>query len=309
MELAVGELAQVLGQSQPRVSRHIAILCDSRLAERRREGSWIFLRQCVSKHSGRPLSAAIAGLLDAAEKEDEAFAARCAEDRRHLAAIREAREKNAAEYFARHAGEWDQIRALLGPGSTVEAALVGSLGRDDRLGRLLDVGTGTGRIAALLADRCFHLVGFDKSTEMLRLARAKLQDLPVEKWELVQGNFNALPFEEDSFDTITLHQVLHYAQDPLRVLREVARVCRSAGRVLIVDLAAHEREELRKRHAHVRLGFSDEQMLELLSESGFAPDPPITLPGEALTTKLWTASRAAATKVPSKHQQAKGTTT
>src|SRR5688572_7114925 len=147
MELAVGELAQVLGQSQPRVSRHVAILCDSGLAERRREGSWVFLRQTISADSARPLAAALARMLALAEDEDEAFAARCSEDRRHLAAIRAGREKHAGEFFARHAPEWDNIRALLGPAQRVEAALLKGLGGGGGLGRLLDIGTGTGRIA------------------------------------------------------------------------------------------------------------------------------------------------------------------
>jgi ArsR family transcriptional regulator len=291
MELAVGELAQVLGQSQPRVSRHVGILCDSGLAERRREGSWIFLRQAASATGSRGLGAAIAGMLETAEDEDVAFGARCAEDRRHLAAIRTAREQGAAEYFARHAGEWDQLRSWLSPAKTVEAALLESLG-PERLGRLLDIGTGTGRIAELLADRSEHVVALDKSTEMLRLARARLQRFPPQQVELVQGDFASLPFGEAEFDAVVLHQVLHYAQEPAQALAEAARVCGPGGRIAVVDLATHEREELRERHAHARLGFSDEQMLEWLTESGFAPSSlPIALPGKGLTTKIWLASR------------------
>lgn len=290
MELAVGELAQVLGQSQPRVSRHIAILCDSGLAERRREGSWVFLRQSISSNSARPIASATARLLAAAEEEDSDFAARCAEDRRHLAAIRELREKGAAEYFARHAEEWDRLRSLLSPAEKVEGALLKALGKEP-LGRLLDIGTGTGRMAELLADRASHVAALDRSPEMLRLARARLQRLPAESWELVQGDFGALPFEPATFDTVVLHQVLHYAHEPAYPLREAARVCRPGGRIAIIDLAAHEREDLRKRHAHVRLGFTDDQMLTLLSESGFTPSLPIALPGNGLTTKIWTASR------------------
>ena len=290
MELAVGELAQVLGQSQPRVSRHVGILCDSGLAQRRREGSWVFLRQAISTGSARPLASAVARMLAVAEDEDEAFAARCNEDRRHLAAIRSGREKHAGEFFSRHAPEWDNIRSLLGPAQKVEAALLKSLGGGS-LGTLLDVGTGTGRIAELLAPRADHVVALDRSPEMLRLARARLQQLPPEQWELVHGDFTALPFEADTFDTVVLHQVLHYAHEPAYPLGEAARVCRAGGRIVIVDLAAHEREELRNRHAHVRLGFSDEQMLEWLTESGFSPSPPAVIPGQGLTTKIWIASR------------------
>jgi len=292
MELAVGEVAQILGQSQPRVSRHVGILCDAGLAERRREGSWTFLRQTISERSPRKLEAAVARLLSAAEACDPAFAERCAEDRRHLAAIRANRENAAAEYFALHAEEWDSLRAMLGPAEKVEAALTGAL-QGMPAGRLLDIGTGTGRIAELLAEMACHVVALDKSPEMLRLARARLQNLPSEEWELVQGDFNALPFKAESFDTVVFHQVLHYAHEPSSVLQEAARVCRAGGRILIADFAYHEREELRRLHAHIRLGFTDEQMLELLTESGFEPSPPVTVPGKELTTKIWTAHRAA----------------
>lgn len=294
MELAVGELAQVLGQSQPRVSRHIRILCDAGLAERRKEGSWVFLKSAVSEHTAPPLGAAAARLLTVAEHEDGTFAARCAEDRRHLAAIRAGREASAQAYFARHAQEWDTLRRLHGADEPVETALLRALEHRE-LGALLDVGTGTGRMAELLATRADHVTALDKSPEMLRIARARLQTLPANKISLVQGDFSLLPFAPASFDTVMFHQVLHYAQDPGAVLAEAARVLRPSGSVAVVDLAAHDREELRERHAHARLGFSDEQMLSLLCEAGLMPDPPIALPGDPLTVKIWTARRNSAT--------------
>ena len=139
MELAVGELAQVLGQSQPRVSRHVRILCDAALAERRKEGSWVFLRSAIGAGRAPPLGAAAANLLAVAESDDAQFAARCSEDRRHLAAIRAAREVSAATYFARYAAEWDQLRGLHSPDAPVEAALVQALGGAN-LGALLEIG-------------------------------------------------------------------------------------------------------------------------------------------------------------------------
>lgn len=292
MDLAVGEVAHVLGQSQPRVSRHVAILCASGLAERRREGSWIFLRLTVSPGSPDGLDAAIANLLEAAEGADEVFAARCAEDRRHLAAIRSTRQKQAAEYFARHAEDWDRLRAMLSPFKDVESLLQAALSPAP-VGRLLDIGTGTGRSAMALAPQADHIVGLDRSPEMLRLARVELQDLPHKQWELVQGDFLALPFDGDSFDTVLLHQVLHYASDPALPIAEAARVCRPGGRVVIVDLAAHEHEELRERHAHERLGFTDEQMLGWLTQNDLSPTVTEALPGNGLTIKLWIARRVA----------------
>jgi ubiquinone/menaquinone biosynthesis C-methylase UbiE len=290
MELAIGELAHVLGQSQPRVSRHVAILADAGLAERRREGSWVFLRQ--SQAVGNATAAAVARLLAAAEDEDVGFARTCEEDRRHLAAIRGAREHNAAEFFARHAGEWDRLRALLAPAEAVEAALVSALG-GEALGEVLDIGTGTGRIAELLEPDAAAVTGVDKSPEMLRLARARLQNLPTGRIELVQGDFAALPFESNRFDTVVFHQVLHYAQQPDYALAEAARVCREGGRIAIADLAAHDREELRRNHAHARLGFADEQMEAMLARHGFACGQVATVDGGELAVKVWTAKRIA----------------
>lgn len=290
MELAVGELAQVLGQSQPRVSRHVKILCDAGLAQRRKEGSWVFLRTAVKEKSEPPMGAAAAQLLAVAERDDPAFSARCAEDRRQLAAIRDAREVSAQNYFAVHAEEWDTLRQLHGADGPVENALLAAFGRE-KLGALLDVGTGTGRMAELLAARARHVTALDKSPDMLRIARARLQSLPADKVSLVQGDFTSLPFSAADFDTVLFHQVLHYAQDPGIVLAEAARVTREGGRIAVVDLAAHEREELRERHAHARLGFSDEQMAALLTEAGFAPELPRILPGDPLTVKIWTARR------------------
>jgi ubiquinone/menaquinone biosynthesis C-methylase UbiE/DNA-binding transcriptional ArsR family regulator len=292
MELAVGELAQVLGQSQPRVSRHIRILCDAGLAERRKEGSWVFLRSAVSEQGALSLGSAAARLLAVAERDDTQFSARCSEDRRHLAAIRAGREASAQAYFARHAVEWDTLRRLHGADEPVEAALLGALGGEP-LGALLDVGTGTGRMAELLAARAGRVTALDKSPEMLRIARARLQSLPADKIDLVQGDFLGLPFAPETFDTVLFHQVLHYAQDPGAVLAEAARVLRPGGRIAVVDLAAHEREELREVHAHARLGFSDEQMHALLTAAGLRPCPPVALPGDPLTVKIWTGARAA----------------
>lgn len=290
MELAVGELAQVLGQSQPRVSRHIRILCDAGLAERRKEGSWVFLRTAIAEDKARSLASAAARLLNCAEEEDSAFASRCSEDRRHLSAIRAARQETAEAYFARHAEEWDTLRSLHSPDEPVELALVKALGAA-QLGALLDVGTGTGRMAELFAPRASHVTGFDKSPEMLRIARARLQNLPAESHALVQGDFADFPFDGHSFDTVLFHQVLHYAQEPETALAEAARVTRPGGKIAIVDFAAHDREELRTAHAHARLGFSDEQMLALLTEAGFAAEAPVALPGTPLTVKIWTGQR------------------
>ncbi|WP_225009811.1 MULTISPECIES: ArsR/SmtB family transcription factor [Novosphingobium] len=291
MELAVGELAQVLGQSQPRVSRHVKILCDAGLAERRREGGWVFLRSGVAE--GAPgLKTALAALLAAGEANDPAFAIDCEADRRHLDAIRQSRQAHAEDYFAAHAEEWDSLRSLHIADGPVESALAAMLG-DESLGQLLDIGTGTGRMAELFAARATRVVGLDKSPEMLRLARARLQDLPAGRFELVRGDFTDLPFDGAGFDTVLLHQVLHYAQAPELVLAEAARVTHEGGRLAVVDFAAHAREDLRERHAHARLGFSDAQMTKLFTDAGYALQAERALAGHELIVKIWIGVRRA----------------
>ena len=292
MELAVGEVAQVLGQSQPRVSRHIGILCEAGLAERRREGSWVFLRARANASDAPPLSAAITALLVEAEVTDPEFAEECELDRRKLAEIRQHRESEAQIYFAEHADDWDELRRLHSSDEAVETALARAIGVAP-LGRLLDIGTGTGRMAELFAERAERIVALDKSLAMLRIARAKLQHLPAERVELVQGDFASLPFGADSFDTVLFHQVLHFAQNPGAALDEAARVTRPGGRIAIVDFAAHQREELRDRYAHARLGFEDGQMEGLLAAAGFEPAPPAALGNGELIVKIWVAHRRA----------------
>ncbi|GGD71865.1 ArsR/SmtB family transcription factor [Croceicoccus mobilis] len=296
MELAVGELAEVLEQSQPRISRHIRILTEAGLVEKRKEGSWVFLKTRLGD-SPSAMMAATDRLLAAAEEEDAGFAADAQGDLHRLAAIRAAREESAEYYFARHAEEWDRLRSLHSDDALVEARLGELLGLsanegEEALGDLLDIGTGTGRMAELFAAHARHVTAIDKSADMLRVARARLQHLPPARLNLLQGDFTELPFSDGSFDTVLFHQVLHYAQLPELALAEAARVTRPGGRVVIVDFAAHRFEELRERDAHARLGFTDGQMASLLGDAGFTASADAAIEGGELTVRIWVATRA-----------------
>jgi ubiquinone/menaquinone biosynthesis C-methylase UbiE len=281
MELSVGELAQVLGQSQPRVSRHVKILCDAGLAERRKEGSWVFVALGAAARV-QPVLAA----LDAWAEPDHWTVA----DEARLAAVRADRASAANEWFEAHAGEWDAIRSLHVAETEVEAAMDRVLG-EAPLGCLIDIGTGTGRMLELFGPRAEHALGIDRSSEMLRLARAKLSERGLTNAELRQADLYALPLQDGGADLAILHHVLHFAQQPGAAIAEAARVLGSGGRLLIADFAPHEREELRSKDAHARLGFSDEQILGWFETYGLAPVQVETLEGGELTVKLWLARK------------------
>jgi ubiquinone/menaquinone biosynthesis C-methylase UbiE len=279
MELSVGEIAQALGQSQPRVSRHVKILADAGIAERRKEGSWVFLGLGEAKRIA-PLLAAV-DAWTAEYGEDHWVVA----DNARLAAIRADRASAAEEYFNAHAAEWDAMRSLHVAESEVEAAVRAALaGRN--IGRLVDIGTGTGRMIELFGAQAESAIGVDRSPEMLRLARAKLAAASSPA-DLRQGDMYTLPLASASADVVILHQVLHYAQQPNAAIAEAARLLAPGGRLLVVDFGPHEKEELRSKHAHARLGFADEQIANWFAAAGLRSDPPRQLEGGELTVKLW----------------------
>lgn len=285
MELSVGELAQVLGQSQPRVSRHVKILVDAGLAERRKEGSWVFLSlgDPVRVH---PLLKAMDGWSDA--DQDHWMRA----DVARLEAVRADRQAAAEAYFAAHAEQWDAIRSLHVAETDVEAAMSRALDAS-AVGRLVDIGTGTGRILELFSGQADRATGIDRSPEMLRLARAKLSEANLDNVEIRQGDMYSLELPSAKADTVILHQVLHYAQQPSAAIAEAARLLDDAGRLLIVDFAAHEREDLRSQAAHARLGFSDEQIARWFKAADIDGGLFEKLEGGELTVKLWLGRRKA----------------
>ena len=284
MELSVGELAQVLCQSQPRVSRHVKILADSGLIDRHKEGSWVFL---ALAHG--PRTAALIDLFD--QWLDDHSRALLDADAVRLAEVRADRAEAAARYFAAHADTWDSIRSLHVPESAVEQAIARAL-QDRPLGTLVDIGTGTGRMIELLGPAAHHALGVDRSSEMLRVARVKLDKAGIADASLRQADMYALPLPERSADSVIIHQVLHYAHTPAAAIAEAARVLRPGGRLLVVDFAAHGREDLRSTDAHLRLGFSDEAIAGWFDAAGLTLDLTEHLTGGELTVTLWRGSKA-----------------
>ncbi|MDZ7631465.1 MAG: metalloregulator ArsR/SmtB family transcription factor [Gemmatimonadaceae bacterium] len=276
-ELTVTEITQVLGQSQPRVSRHLRLLCDAGLIDRVPEGSWVFYRLADDR-----IARTFVGLL---ASDDPALAA----DRERLAAVQRSRQAAADSYFEAHAHEWNDIRSLHVPEEEVERELLALVGTEP-VGDLLDIGTGTGRILALLAPRATRAIGIDRSHEMLAFARASLTAAEFRHVQLRHGDMYHLALPPRSMDLVVLHQVLHFADDPVAVMREVARVLRPGGRLLLVDFAPHGEESLRAQHAHRRLGFSTDDIAHWCAAAGLHAREAVRLHGAPLTVVIWDCS-------------------
>jgi len=290
-ELTVSELTQILGQSQPRVSRHLKLLCEAKLLQRFREGSWVFYR-FFDRGVGAQFADMLAGLASA---EAEPFAA----DLRRLDGVRQARQAVASAFFKANAAEWERIRSLHAPEQEVEATileLVESLPHH----AVLDAGTGTGSMLALLAPRIRQGTGVDVSPEMLAIARDRLERLHASHCQVRLADVHRLPFgvanAEQGFDLAIFHQVLHYLEDPQSAVMEAVRILKPHGSVLIVDFAPHELEFCRRELAHRRLGFADDEVRSWFEAAGltsFASQSIAAGGGGKLTVKLWLGAKAA----------------
>ena len=241
-ELNVSELTQILGQSQPRISRHLRLMAEAGLLSRYKEGSWVLFRLREQTRGGA-LARAIVDLLPA----DDTL---LASDLARLEEIRRQRSEAAADYFRRNAEHWEKLRSLHIREEEVEAAMLRVAGSAS-LGTYLDLGTGTGRVLKLFSPRAQHAIGIDSSREMLAVARANLDPHRNRNIQIRHGDIYALPFPNTSADFITIHQVLHYLDEPARALVEAARVLKPGGRLMIVDFAPHELEELRERNCRI----------------------------------------------------------
>ena len=281
-ELTVSELAQILGQSQPRVSRHLKLLCDAGLLDRFREGSWVFYRLS----SGSAASALVQHLVAACGEVDRTIAL----DLQRLAMIKRQRAELAAAYFRENAARWHHIRSLYVDEREVEAALTEILAAAS-FHDLLDIGTGTGRMLEILGPYVGHALGIDQSREMLAVARVNLERAGLANGTVRLGDMYQLPLPDACFDAIVVHQVLHYAERPADAIAEAARVLRPEGVLIVVDFAPHTLEFLREEQAHRRLGFADGEVADWCRAAGLEPAQPRHLPGDPLTVAIWTAYR------------------
>jgi ArsR family transcriptional regulator len=281
-ELTVTELTQILGQSQPRVSRHLKQMCVAGLLQRNQEGAWAFF-SLADAGPGASLARALIAQVPAS---DDVLA----QDLRRLVAVKAQRAARARAFFRDNAVEWDSIRSLHVDDAQVEAALR-SLVSASPEARLLDVGTGTGRMLQLLSSRVGQAVGVDSSREMLAMARANIADPSYANCAVRQADMYQLPWPDGSFDIAIAHMVLHFADDPAAAVAEAARVLRPDGRLLIVDFASHDIEELRTRYAHRRLGFRPQEVETWCAGSAMTMRTVRSLDGDPLTVTIWEARK------------------
>lgn len=286
-ELSVMELSRVLDQSQPRVSRHLKLMTDAGLIERFPDGARVFYRL---SHDAvlRRLIDTVLDLMDDAEGEA---------DHRRLDEVRRERETAAAAYFEQVAPQWDRLRSMYVSESAVEAAVEKVVGPGP-FDRVVDLGTGSGRMLTLLGKKARMSLGLDLSHNMLNIARANVSRAGLDKVELRHGDIFATRLPAESADLVMVHQVLHYLADPQAAVAEAARLVSPGGRLLIVDFAPHDLEQMRDEHQHRRLGFADEEIHRWLTEAGLHPSAPVALPPDTdgLTVVIWTAQRPAASQ-------------
>lgn len=257
-ELTVSEICAVLQLPQSTVSRHLKTLADAEWVASRRDGT--------SRYYSLP--AMTAGSAQAqiwrVTRDELAGRAGVEQDARRLSGVLAARRAASEQFFATAAGKWDRLRDELFGADVALRALLALLPRDWTVG---DLGCGTGAVVRALSPHVARVIGVDASEDMLSAARGRESAEGTVEWR--QGALEALPIETSSIDAATMMLVLHHLPSPAAALGEAARVLKPGGRLLIVDMAPHEREEYRQQMGHVWLGFSEEQMRRLLAQTGF----------------------------------------
>ncbi|AQT42994.1 transcriptional regulator, ArsR family [Bartonella apihabitans] len=285
-DLTVSDLTKILGQSQPRVSRHLRLLTEANLIERYQEGAWAYfsLSSCSLRRE------MLNTVLEHIDRRDNFIEG----DMARLDEVKKERSRAAAAYFSKNAHDWDKLRLLHVPDNTVEQTMVELVGTTP-FQSMLDIGTGTGSLLKLFSPLYTRAIGIDNNRDMLAVARVNLDKAGISNAQVRLGDVANLPVENETFNLVTIYQVLHFLSDPESAIFEAARVMRPGARLIIVDYAPHELEYLREKYAHIRMGFSDSQMEDWLDKAGLILEKTLSFQPQqngntkGLTIKLWLA--------------------
>src|SRR5215216_4070472 len=258
-ELTVSELCAVLQMPQSSVSRQLKTLADDHWVTSRRDGTSRF----YAMSGGDDLDPAATRLWPLIREQVAATSAAGQDDRR-LRGVLARRRAKSQEFFASAAGEWDRLRSDLF-GDTF--FLWGVLGLIDPTLVVCDLGCGTGQLTETVAPYVREVIAVDSSKDMLEAAGHRLGG--ARNVDLRQGELESLPIKDGELDAAMLSLVLHYSPSPARALSEVGRALRPGGRVLVVDMLPHDRQEYQQQMGHVWLGFSEKQIGRFLGGAGF----------------------------------------
>jgi len=280
-ELSVTELVMILGQTQPRVSRHLKLLVEGGLLQRNKEGNRAYYR-LSNEAEGADLARMLNDLMPG---EDEVHTL----DLSRLSSVKADRVRYAETFLDPYSQEIIELRGMWPPDEVIDKCILELL-QDRSIENLLDLGTGTGRILRTLAPFVAKGTGIDNSLEMLSIARARLDQAGIKNCQVRAGDMYRLPFKQNSFDLITINSLLRYADEPKKVIAEAARVLEKKGALLIVDLAAHDLSTLRDEYGHSWLGFSEVEMVEMLSEANLTVGQVKHIDGQKLNVCIWRAS-------------------
>ena len=280
-ELSVTELVMILGQTQPRVSRHLKLLVEGGLLQRNKEGNRAYYR-LSNEAEGADLARMLNDLMPG---EDEVHTL----DLSRLSSVKADRVRYAETFLDPYSQEIIELRGMWPPDEVIDKCILELL-QDRSIEHLLDLGTGTGRILRTMAPFVAKGTGIDNSLEMLSIARARLDQDGIKNCQVRAGDMYRLPFKQNSFDLITINSLLRYADEPKKVIAEAARVLEKKGALLIVDLAAHDLSTLRDEYGHSWLGFSEVEMVEMLSEANLTVGQVKHIDGQKLNVCIWRAS-------------------
>lgn len=281
-EFTVSEIQEIVDQSQPRVSRHLKLLCTAGLLERHREQHWVYYR-VPQIGSGAELARTLLSIVPEDDPQMEL-------DRRRLNTVLD-RRAEAARRLVAESGIGKEV-AQLDDEDRVDVLILRTLG-DEPIGELLDIGTGTGRMLRLVGERAERAVGIDISRAMLMLARSNLHAAGLDHLSVRHGNMYQLRFPDGSFDTVTIDQVLFQAEQPGEVLREAARVLRPGGRLLLLEFVTETTFGLFEQEHHDLAVIDEDLLAEWFGEAGLQKVISSRLPGSPFPVVLCMARRLA----------------